>query len=376
VITLRPGIAGIAVFFFLAAAASGQSKILTLDETLARLAPSSSGSRSGAAGSPQGAAGSPQGGAQLRWDPFFQGGVFSVSGHFAAFLTGRAGETGFAMIDHRELLTVPLPYLEKGLLLFPEAFADAVRRALDAGIQDDRSRFRIAAVIVDPGHGGRDSGAVGTHVIQGRQVRAVEKEITLKVSRELYSRLTAAYPDKRVLLTREGDTYPTLENRVAIAHSVPLRDNEAIVFISVHANASFNKNARGYEVWYLSPEYRRNVIDREKYADSTEVISILNTMLEEEFTAESVMMAQNILGRFDETLGRLIPSRGIKAEEWFVVRNARMPSVLVELGFVTNEEDARLMTDDGHLKNYAEALYKGITDFITAFEQSGGFIAP
>jgi N-acetylmuramoyl-L-alanine amidase len=162
---------------------------------------------------------------------------------------------------------------------------------------------------------------------------------------------------------------------VAIANSVPLKDNEAIVFISVHANASFNRNARGFEVWYLSPEYRRTVIDREKYADSAEVIPILNAMLEEEFTTESIMMAQALVRRVDEALGSRIPSRGIKAEEWFVVKNTRMPSVLVELGFVSNEADALLMTDEAYLRDFVEALYKGIEDFITAFEGTGGFTA-
>ncbi|MDR2184417.1 MAG: N-acetylmuramoyl-L-alanine amidase [Treponema sp.] len=333
------------------------AQVLTLDEVLTGIVPQGAGP------------------ARLRWDPFFQGGVFSVSGHYIAFQTGNAGEEGLVLLDGRTVLPVPLPYLDKGLLCFPPGFAGAVRGALDALIQEDRSRFRIAAVIVDPGHGGRDSGAVGNHTIGARQVKAVEKDITLKVSKDLHTKLAAAYPDKQVLLTREGDSYPALEDRVAMAHAVSLKDNEAVLFISIHANASFNKNARGYEVWYLSPEYRRSVIDKDKYADSSEIVPILNTMLEEEFTAESIMMAKFILSRFDEFLGGRVPSRGIKAEEWFVVRNARMPSVLVELGFVTNEEDALLMTDETYLKNYSEALYKGLIDFITMFEQSGGFTA-
>jgi N-acetylmuramoyl-L-alanine amidase len=87
------------------------------------------------------------------------------------------------------------------------------------------------------------------------------------------------------------------------------------------------------------------------------------------------MMAQAILGRIGEAVGDSMPSRGIKAEEWFVVRNARMPAVLVELGFVTNLQDARLMADQGHLRKLAEALYNGIADFIGTFERSGGFTA-
>jgi N-acetylmuramoyl-L-alanine amidase len=312
---------------------------------------------------------------ELRWDPFFETGVFAVAGHNAAFDAGSPGETGFILLDFREILTVQAPFVRNGLLWFPEPFIAALKRGLDTAIEDDSARFRIAAIIVDPGHGGKDAGAVGNHRIDGKPLRVVEKDITLAASRLLRNRLSAAYTGKQVLLTRDGDTYPSLEERVAIANSVPLKDNEAIIFISIHANASFNRNARGFEVWYLSPEYRRTVIDREKYADSAEVIPILNAMLEEEFTTESIMMAQALVRRVDEAMGSRIPSRGIKAEEWFVVKNARMPSVLVELGFVSNEADALLMTDEAYLRDFIEALYKGIEDFITAFEGTGGFTA-
>jgi len=93
-------------------------------------------------------------------------------------------------------------------------------------------------------------------------------------------------------------------------------------------------------------------------------LPILNAMLEEEFTTESILMARSIMNRFDPNIGKLSPPRGIKAEEWFVVRNARMPSVLVELGFVTNPRDAELLLDPEYLRKLSEALYKGTVDFI------------
>jgi N-acetylmuramoyl-L-alanine amidase len=312
---------------------------------------------------------------ELAWDPFFRTGVFSFSGHSAAFETGSIGEEALVVFDNREIIPVPGPYIEEGLLRFPESFVASLRELLDRALREDLARFRIAAIVVDPGHGGKDTGAVGTHRIDGRELQVLEKDITLRASRELHSLLVSAYPDKRIFLTREGDTYPTLEERVSIANSVPLRDNEAILFISVHANASLNKAARGFEVWYLTPEYQRTVIDQDKYGDSEELIPIHNAMLDDEFTTESIMMAQLIINRLKELEVFSMPSRGIKAEEWFVVRNARMPSVLVELGFVTNEEDARIMTDEDHLKKLSEALYKGIVDFVTMFERSGGFTA-
>jgi N-acetylmuramoyl-L-alanine amidase len=334
---------------------SGRASSLSLDELLSGLGP---------AGSPE-----------FRWDPFSQTGVFAVQEHTAVFGAGNPGENGLLLFDGRDIYTLPAPYLEGGSLFFPEIFAASLQNAFTHSRENDASRFRIAAIIIDPGHGGKDSGAVGNFTVNGKALKSVEKDIVLTVSKNLHSLLSAAYPDKRIMLTREGDTYPTLENRVAAANSVSLRENEAIVFVSIHANASFNNKARGFEVWYLSPEYRRTVIDMNKYDDSSDIISIRNAMLEEEFTTESIMMAQSIVNRLGESIGKDMPSRGIKAEEWFVVRNARMPSVLVELGFVTNREDAVLMSGEEHLRKTSEAIYKGIDDFIVNFERSGGFTA-
>ncbi|MDR2485106.1 MAG: N-acetylmuramoyl-L-alanine amidase [Treponema sp.] len=330
------------------------SKLLTLDEVLISL------------GSLQ------EGAVEFRWDPFFQSGVFSFSGHYASFRAGAPGEQGIAMIDGKEILVPPSPFIEKGQLRFPEAFVRSLKKGLEDAIRED-AFFRIAAVIVDPGHGGKDTGALGNHTINGKPLKLVEKDITLKVSKDLHDRLSAGFPDKQILLTRDDDTYPSLNERVELANSVSLKGNEAVIFISVHANASFNKTVRGYEVWYLKPDYQRTVLDHTKYEDSKELIPIFEHMLQEEFITESIMIAKSILKQFKETLGNALPSRGIKAEEWFVVRNTRMPAVLVELGFLTNEADARLFIDEAYLKKFSEALYKGIRDFIIEFENSGGY---
>jgi N-acetylmuramoyl-L-alanine amidase len=312
-------------------------------------------------------------GAELRWDPLFRAGVFSAGNHSVAFQAGDSGSERPVLLDNQGVLILPAPYFEKGALVFPGDFVARVKKSLDSLETQRLSRMRIAAIVVDPGHGGKDQGASATHTGNGGRFTLVEKDLTLKVSRSLHAMLAAAYPDKQILLTRTGDTYPTLDDRVAIANSVPLQDNEAVIYISIHANASFAKNARGYEVWYLSPEYRRTLIDETQRPESVEVLHILNDMMEEEFTTESITMAQLILNQFKETLGPLSPSRGIKAEDWFVVRNARMPAILVELGFVTNEAEALLLADDAYLMKLSQALYKGIMQFVTIFERSGGF---
>ncbi len=314
-------------------------------------------------------------GARLRWDPLSRMGALEFGAHRLVFRALAAPTPAAAVLDGKEVIRAPSPYFAADSLSFPRTFVEAVRASVSRAAERDHARFRIAAILVDPGHGGKDTGAVATHTIDGKSVEVVEKDLVLKVAVDFHAKLAAAYPDKRVLLTRKGDTFPTLDQRVSVANSVPLADNEAILFISIHANASFNKRARGYEVWYLSPEYRRTVIDADRFAESSEVLPILNAMLEEEFTTESIMIARSIMARLDQTIGGQSPSRGIKAEEWFVVRNARMPSVLVELGFVTNPEDARMLSDPLHLRKLSEALYSGTVDFVTAFERSGGFTA-
>ena len=311
-------------------------------------------------------------GGELRWDPFFESGVFSFQGFNAAFFSSQRGEEGPVLFNNSEVLELPLPYSDAGELFFPEAFVAGVTQSFRRYAEEERSRFRIAAVVIDPGHGGRDPGAIGNHTINGTQLRSVEKDIVLNVSRLLHASLTASYPDKRILLTREGDTYPSLDDRVNMANNITVKDNEAIIYISIHANASLaNPNARGYEVWYLPPTFRRNLLTQSNFTGSPEVMTIFNDMLQEEISTESILLARNILSQFDRLLGDTMPSRGLKEEAWFVVRNAYMPSVLVELGFVSNRTDALLMNDDSHLQKFSEALYNGIVDFINTFEGAG-----
>jgi N-acetylmuramoyl-L-alanine amidase len=310
---------------------------------------------------------------ELLWDPLFQSGIITSHNHHAAFNAGGEGEVAPVLYDGKTLFNLPSPYTKNGQLRFPEAFVSALAASVEESLQRDASRLNIAAIVIDPGHGGKDSGAAGSLKVNGKNVKILEKDITLQVAKELFTLLQKKFPGKRLILTRSGDTYPSLEDRVAKAHSVPLKENEAVIFISIHANASFNKKARGYEVWYLSPDYRRDVIDPGKTDGGKEVALIYNDMLEEQFTTESVLMARSILKHFGETFGSELPSRGIKAEEWFVVRKARMPSVLVELGFVSNEKDAVLMTGANGQKRFAEAIYRGLVEFVERFEKSGGF---
>lgn len=264
-----------------------------------------------------------------------------------------------------------------GILEISEATVASIASWFVERDTERASRFSIAAILIDPGHGGKDSGAIGEFGTAESRFRILEKDVVLSISTDVYERLRARWPDKRILITRTGDTYPSLEERVSLANDIRLGINEAIIYVSVHANASFNKAASGFEVWYLDPEYRRTVVDSTKAEGVDEqVLPILNAMLEEEYTTESVFLAKSILEGFRKSVGDVSVDRGIREEEWFVVRNARMPSVLVEVGFVTNEAEARLLASEDHLRKLGDGLYNGIVDFVDYFEHRKGESAP
>jgi len=338
---------------------AANSRVFNLDETMKLLYASNDKDRK-----------------EFHWDPFFREGSFTVGGHYGAFPTAlSAGKSGFLMVDNRDIYTVSLPYQDGGELVFPEPFVNTIKEALSRSINEDSSHYRIAAIIIDPGHGGKDPGAVSSHTINGKTLHVNEKDIVLNTSKQLRNLLVKAYPDKRILMTRESDITCSLEERTVIANAVPIRKNEAIIYISIHANFSSNKNVKGFEVWHLKPDYRRDVLDQSLFSDSPELRKIMNLLTEEAFIAESTKIAESILESLKTTMGSAMPSRGLKEEDWFVVRRSRMPAVLVELGFVSNKDDALLMTTDTHLHKMVEALYKGIAEFVGDFERSGGFIA-
>jgi len=311
--------------------------------------------------------------ARISFDPLTGTGLIERSGLRASFAVG----VPLILLDWNRSLAVEAPRNGAQGLAFPLSTVAAVEAAFREADAALKSHFYVAAVLIDPGHGGKDPGAIGEHVSGGKRLRVVEKDIALDVAKKLHASLKARFPDRKILITREGDTYPSLEDRVEMANAVELAANEAIIYISIHANAAFNKNARGFEVWYLNPEYRRKLVDPgAPGGPADDIAPILNAMLEEEFTTESIILARNIVASLQSLIGASSPNRGVKAEEWFVVRNARMPSVLVEMGYITNPDEARLLSSDDYLRRIADGIYNGIVDFVGYFESMRGSPTP
>jgi N-acetylmuramoyl-L-alanine amidase len=304
--------------------------------------------------------------ASATWDPLTEVCVVYrglVPGDEAVSI--KVGERN-ALFGRSTRVVIDAPFWKDGAVYIPLSTVKRISDWLDERDAIRASRFRVAAIIIDPGHGGKDGGAVGEHGSGSKRVRVLEKDVALTIGLDLYAKLKRAFPDRTVLMTRTGDTYPSLEERVEIANSLPLEANEAIIYISIHANASFNAQAKGFEVWYLNPDYERVVVDASKTDPS--ISGIVNSMLAEEYLMESVMLADAVLKRLEERVGDSSPNRGKRAEEWFVVRNARMPSILIEVGFVSNAQEAALLSDPAYLKKLSEAIYNGILDFVMQFE--------
>lgn len=175
-------------------------------------------------------------------------------------------------------------------------------------------------IVIDPGHGGKDPGAVsGT---------AVEKEIALKVSKLVQSKLQA--DGAKVLLTRSGDTYPSLDERPQFATK-----NSAEMFISIHVNSVGNTAPKGTETYYSVTSN-----DNEK---------------------EDLALATSINNQIVKNAN--MNNRGVKREDYRVIKNISIPAILVELGFVSNAEDRAKLVNDKYVEIFAQSIYNGIVEY-------------
>lgn len=304
-------------------------------------------------------------GAVVYWDSLSGTGLIEKDGHQISF---RAGDS-FVLHDFKNLALTDSPVVKDGIVYVSKQFLE------DASLfvqEEEESGYRVGAILIDPGHGGKDPGAQETHVINGKKVTVTEKEINLIVGKMLYSRLKSAYPNKKIIMTRDSDVFLSLSERTEIANSVKLGEKEAILYISIHVNSSLDKKAAGYEAWYLSPGYRRSVLEKTEGVDKN-LFNVLNIMLDEEYMTESILIAKFIMDGIQAQVGNAAIRRDIKAEEWFVIRNSNMPAVLVEVGFLTNEAEAKNLVDNAYLQKLSLGIYNGLAAFVTHFERSRGF---
>lgn len=222
----------------------------------------------------------------------------------------------------------------------------------------------VKRIVVDAGHGGKDPGT--------RAGSLREKDIVLDIAKQVEKELTAA--GFEVVMTRDRDVFVPLEKRAFIAN-----DSGADLFLSIHANAARNGRARGLETFYLnladSPEAeevaaRENATANVRMADMPKLIEQImnNNRIEESRELAGAMqqsMAERVLGREKHPL-----NRGVKTAGFHVLLGAKMPAILVEVGFVSNRTEAKLLRTGTHRKKLAVAIADGVAQYLDGLGQA------
>jgi N-acetylmuramoyl-L-alanine amidase len=219
--------------------------------------------------------------------------------------------------------------------------------------------LKVGRVVLDPGHGGHDTGTIGPGGLR-------EKDLVLDVSKRLGA-LIEERMGSEVVYTRSDDTFIPLGQRTAIAN-----DKHADLFLSIHANSSTLRTAAGVETFYLSFTASRSALETaaRENAGSEKTIYELEDLLKKIALRDKVDESREFAERLQSSLYSVSTKintkskdRGVKKAPFVVLIGAQMPSVLAEIGFVSNSRDEALMRRPEYRQRLAEALYKGLASY-------------
>lgn len=224
------------------------------------------------------------------------------------------------------------------------------------------SKKEIPIIVIDPGHGGKDDGAKG-------QKGLLEKHVNLAVSQRLKKVLEKRYKFN-VIMTREDDTFISLKGRGEIANQ-----KGADLFVSVHANAAPRKSAKGIETYYLgsaSSERALSTAAREngklvQSVSDNQVQKILASLISTTKMNDSARLAGRVQSQLHKQLSKKysgVNNLGVKEGPFFVLHDTNMASILVEVGFVTNKQEAARLKKPAYLDRLAEAIAQAIYDYM------------
>ncbi|MDT8335418.1 MAG: N-acetylmuramoyl-L-alanine amidase [Desulfurivibrionaceae bacterium] len=217
----------------------------------------------------------------------------------------------------------------------------------------------IKRIVLDPGHGGKDPGAVGKNGL-------LEKDIVLGIALQLAPKLEKKLGCE-VILTRDRDVFVPLEERTAIANS-----KEADLFISIHVNASPNPKARGVETYILDLARNQNAMElaARENATSTSRISdlqnILLDLIQNSKKSESIKLAEYVQDNMANGLLPRYPIRnlGVKQAPFIVLVGAQMPAILTEVAFISNHTEARWLQSPDYITSITEQMAGGISSYV------------
>ncbi|MDZ7724354.1 MAG: N-acetylmuramoyl-L-alanine amidase [candidate division KSB1 bacterium] len=252
------------------------------------------------------------------------------------------------------------------VLVFHE-YEPEMEQTIFTELKKEREKWRIDTIIIDPGHGGRDPGAVGPGGLY-------EKNITLSIASEIRDILKQER-DINVRLTRESNSFIPLKRRTEIANQTGGK-----LFISVHVDANPVHSLRGHTVYFMGPakteaarqaaQFENSVIKFENKQSHYDKLSnaafILAANAQNSYNKES----QDLADIIDHKITSICRSRsiGVRQAGFYVLYGTSMPNVLIETGFMTNPQDRSNLRNASYQKKLAQAISKGILEFKTKYE--------
>jgi N-acetylmuramoyl-L-alanine amidase len=236
----------------------------------------------------------------------------------------------------------------------------------------EQEDYRLKKVVIDAGHGGKDPGAVG--------LKSEEKDIVLSIALKLGKYINDNHKDVEVIYTRKEDVFVEVFRRADIAN-----ESNADLFISIHANASPNKRAYGTETYAMGLHTSKENLEvarkenkailfeddystrYEGYDPNSPESFIVFSLMQNTFLYQSLDFASHIQNQFTERVKRF--NRGVKQAGFLVLWRTTMPSVLIEVGFISNpDEEKYLMSEEGQ-NHLASAIYRAFRDYKVAIEK-------
>lgn len=261
--------------------------------------------------------------------------------------------------------------------------------SLTAGICAHESAFAqdysLRTVVLDPGHGGKDAGAVS------KDKKTYEKNLVLKISKLIGAKIKAKYGDEvKVLYTRDKDVFIPLASRADFANH-----NHADLFISVHINSAASTRPSGHSVHILGPSSNPNkdlvagnldVCKRENsvimleddysttyqgFDPNDDASYIFMTLMQSAHYEQSVFFASLAEEQLDK--GPIKVKRGVEQDPFYVLWKTAMPSVLLELGFISNDADLAVLRSDEQCNRIAERIFQAFCTYKKHFDSSVNF---
>lgn len=237
----------------------------------------------------------------------------------------------------------------------------------------NKKGYKVKKIVIDAGHGGKDIGCHGK--------RTKEAQIALAVALKLGEKIKENLKDVKIIYTRDSDVFIELQERAAIANR-----NNADLFISIHCNSAKANHISGSETYTMglhTSDGNLDVAKRENsvilnednylekyngYDPNSPIAHILLANYQSAFLTQSIKFASYVEDNFKENLGR--NSRGVKQAGFLVLWKTTMPSSLIEIGYLTNDDDEKFLKNEANQEEVALSIFRALKKYKESFESN------